>query len=400
MRTCRNRAPPRRGTLRRREAQATHLSAGAEATRKAAQRVAHKRRHSGRGSAGPAAAAAACVSRQPAARRLCVRQSRARAATHFEASNSLCARLSSSTSCLAAACAAVVSDCQGHSARAATRLALRSLHRCQLPEDVEHSSVDGQRRGAASASRSTIRAHRRGPLPGPAEGNAAAAAGGGRLPSASRNARGEERARVGGARAVPLALDPSISQGACVRQGARVLSRSRSALVTPGDRRRQATGVMSADGADAGAPNLASLFSTLEDALRSFSLHKALHACDQILAVAPADEDALRAKVAVCIHSESFEAALALLSAHPDLAARLPFEKAYCLYRASRHKEALELLRDAEADIPAEHAAGALQLRAQLQYRAGAFDECIRTYETALEVRRRARAAPRDRLGH
>lgn len=205
---------------------------------------------------------------------------------------------------------------------------------------------------------------------------------------------------MGGARAVPLALDPSISQGACVRQGARVLSRSRSALVTPGDRRRQATGVMSADGADAGAPNLASLFSTLEDALRSFSLHKALHACDQILAVAPADEDALRAKVAVCIHSESFEAALALLSAHPDLAARLPFEKAYCLYRASRHKEALELLRDAEADIPAEHAAGALQLRAQLQYRAGAFDECIRTYETALEVRRRARAAPRDRLGH
>ena len=137
------------------------------------------------------------------------------------------------------------------------------------------------------------------------------------------------------------------------------------------------------------AKHLSSLFATLEDALRSFSLHKALHACDQILAVAPEDEDALRAKVAVCIHSESFDAALSLLSAHPELAARLPFEKAYCLYRASRHKEALELLRDAEAAIPPEHAAGVLQLRAQLQYRAGAFDDCIRTYELAFEVRRR-----------
>ena len=131
----------------------------------------------------------------------------------------------------------------------------------------------------------------------------------------------------------------------------------------------------------------ASLFATLEDALRSFSLHKALQACDQILAIAPADEDALRAKVAVCIHSESFDAALTLLTAHPDLAARLPFEKAYCLYRASRHKEALDLLRDAEAAIPPEHAAGVLQLRAQLQYRAGAVDECIHTYELAFGVR-------------
>ena len=148
---------------------------------------------------------------------------------------------------------------------------------------------------------------------------------------------------------------------------------------------------MSADAVDAeAAKHVSSLFSTLEDSMRSFSLHKALHACDQILAIAPTDDDALRAKVAVCIHSESFDTALALLSAHPDLAARLPFERAYCLYRASRHKEALDLLRDAEAAIPAEHVAGALQLRAQLQYRAGAFDDCIRTYETAFEVRHRA----------
>ena len=156
---------------------------------------------------------------------------------------------------------------------------------------------------------------------------------------------------------------------------------------------------MSADAEGADAKHVASLFATLEESLRSFSLHKALHACDQILAVTPADEDALRAKVAVCIHSESFDAALALLSAHPDLAARVPFEKAYCLYRAARHKEALDLLRDAEAVIPPEHAAGALQLRAQLQYRAGAFDDCIGTYEAALQVWREARIVQRLAAG-
>ena len=130
---------------------------------------------------------------------------------------------------------------------------------------------------------------------------------------------------------------------------------------------------------------LASLFSALEDALRGFALPKALHACDQILALAPADEDALRAKVSVCLHAERFDDALAVLAAHPAVAALLPFEKAYCLYRTARHADALALL-DGGA-IPAEHAAGAAHLRAQLQYRAGAFADCIRTYEAALQVR-------------
>jgi signal recognition particle subunit SRP72 len=146
------------------------------------------------------------------------------------------------------------------------------------------------------------------------------------------------------------------------------------------------------------AGRVAALFSSLEEQLRGFQLQKALHTCDAILALAPTDEDALRAKVAVCIHADAFADALALLGAHPAVAAAMPFEKAYCLYRSARHKDALALLQDSAALIPAEHATGAAHLRAQLQYRAGAFDDCIRTYEAAEQARAaRVAAAPRLR---
>jgi signal recognition particle subunit SRP72 len=134
------------------------------------------------------------------------------------------------------------------------------------------------------------------------------------------------------------------------------------------------------------APRVEALFSALEEQLRGFAVHKALSTCDQILALAPGDADALCAKVAVCIHADQFGDALALLQAHPAVAALLPFEKAYCLYRSSRHKDALALLDDSPS-IPPDRAAGAAHLRAQLQYRAGAFDECIRTYEAAMQAR-------------
>ena len=165
--------------------------------------------------------------------------------------------------------------------------------------------------------------------------------------------------------------------------------------------------VKAAAGADAGeadggavdvSAKLASLFGVLEDALRAFALPKALHACDQILALTPADEDALRAKVSVCLHAERFEDALAVLAAHPAVAALLPFEKAYCLYRTARHGDALALL-DGGA-IPAAHATGAAHLRAQLQYRAGAFADCIRTYEEALQVRPWPRRLCASRASH
>jgi signal recognition particle subunit SRP72 len=141
-------------------------------------------------------------------------------------------------------------------------------------------------------------------------------------------------------------------------------------------------------GAEVGA-RLESLFATLEEQLRAFAVHKALHTCDQILALAPADPDALHAKVAALVHADQCSEALAVLHAQPAVAALMPFEKAYCLYRTARHKEALALLQDSE-QIPAEHTAGATHLRAQLQYRAGAFDDCIRTYESAQQARARA----------
>jgi signal recognition particle subunit SRP72 len=155
-------------------------------------------------------------------------------------------------------------------------------------------------------------------------------------------------------------------------------------------------GDATAAAADA-ALRVEALFSALEEQLRGFAVHKALSTCDQILALTPEDTDALCAKVAVCIHADQFGDALALLHAHPAVAALLPFEKAYCLYRSSRHKDALALLDDSGAAIPLDRAAGAAHLRAQLQYRAGAFDECIRTYEAAMQARPAGLAVPAPR---
>jgi signal recognition particle subunit SRP72 len=150
-----------------------------------------------------------------------------------------------------------------------------------------------------------------------------------------------------------------------------------------------------ADGHTDVTARLASLFAVLEEALRGFALQKALHTCDQILALAPEDEDALRAKAATFIHADRSSDALALLALHPALAAQMPFERAYCLYRAARHAEALALLDECGAQLPPDQAAGATHLRAQLQYRAGAFDDCIATYEAALQARG-ARASNRQ----
>ena len=139
-------------------------------------------------------------------------------------------------------------------------------------------------------------------------------------------------------------------------------------------------------GADA-APRVEVLFSALDEQLRGFALHKALATADQILALVPADEDALRAKASACMHADLFSDALTVLAAHPAVAAAMPVEHAYCLYRSGRQKEALALLQEQQAQIAPERAVGAAHLRAQLLYRAGAFEDCISTYDAALQAR-------------
>ena len=122
------------------------------------------------------------------------------------------------------------------------------------------------------------------------------------------------------------------------------------------------------------------LFSALDQQQQAFQLDKALHTCDQILALVPGDDDARTAKVCLLIHSEQYSEALRLLQSSPA-AERLQFETAYCLYRLDRHAEALALLGTGAAS------AGVTQLRAQLQYRSGDAAGAVATYSQAHKVR-------------
>lgn len=120
--------------------------------------------------------------------------------------------------------------------------------------------------------------------------------------------------------------------------------------------------------------------------------------CDQILAAAPGDSDALHAKLVNLIELGKMEEALqvrcrpkmalksgtcplisarALSRTHsmqvvessPELAEICRFEWAYCLYSLSREKEALSLLMTSKGAEPSD--ARGLQLAAQILYRQG-----------------------------
>ena len=90
--------------------------------------------------------------------------------------------------------------------------------------------------------------------------------------------------------------------------------------------------------------------------------------CDQILAAAPGDGDALHSKIVSLIELSKTEDALKVLEATPALAERCVFEKAYCLYSLYREDEALQLLMPKGAE-PSE--ARELQLAGQIKYRKG-----------------------------
>ena len=66
--------------------------------------------------------------------------------------------------------------------------------------------------------------------------------------------------------------------------------------------------------------------------------------CDQILAAAPGDSDALLSKVAALIELGQANDALQVIESNPELGDACTFEKAYCLYNLYRESEALPLL--------------------------------------------------------
>ncbi|KAJ6809067.1 signal recognition particle subunit SRP72-like [Iris pallida] len=118
------------------------------------------------------------------------------------------------------------------------------------------------------------------------------------------------------------------------------------------------------------------LFSALDRHVKSFQYDQAVKVADQVLAVSPGDEDAVRCKVVALVKSDAIEKALSAIKGFealpiPDLG----YYKAYCLYRQNKLQEALECL-DGQ-----ERTSMVLQLESQILYRLGKMDACMKSYD-------------------
>ncbi|XP_077228829.1 SRP72 RNA-binding domain-containing protein [Tasmannia lanceolata] len=120
---------------------------------------------------------------------------------------------------------------------------------------------------------------------------------------------------------------------------------------------------------------LEDLFSSLNRHTQSFEFEHAVKVADQILSIAPGDEDALRCKIVALIKSENIDLAFSTIKEFEGLPIDLKFYKAYCLYRQNKLLEALECLKGQEGN------AAALQLESQILYRSGKMEACMESYE-------------------
>ncbi|CAN0929276.1 Signal recognition particle subunit SRP72 [Linum grandiflorum] len=104
-------------------------------------------------------------------------------------------------------------------------------------------------------------------------------------------------------------------------------------------------------------------------------LEKAVRVADQVLSIAPGDEDAIRCKVVALIKNDSYDNALSAIRSASKLQLDFSFEQAYCLYKQNKLDEGLELLKGQEKNDET------MLLEAQILFRLGRMDACIDVYQ-------------------
>lgn len=122
-------------------------------------------------------------------------------------------------------------------------------------------------------------------------------------------------------------------------------------------------------------PPLEDLFTTLNRHIQASSYDNAVKLTDQILSIAPGDEDALRCKIVALIKNDRFEEAISAIQSSRTPSDDLHFFKAYCLYRENKLDEALESLKRQERDDET------MLLESQILYRLGKMDACVDIYQ-------------------
>ncbi|XP_011019281.1 PREDICTED: signal recognition particle subunit SRP72 [Populus euphratica] len=124
-------------------------------------------------------------------------------------------------------------------------------------------------------------------------------------------------------------------------------------------------------------PPIEDLFTNLNRHIERSEFEQAVKVADQVLSVAPNDEDAIRCKVVALIKCDSIDKALSTI--HPAQRQNLPFDfsyfKAYCLYRQNKLDEALESLKGLG------RTSETMLLESQILFRLGKMDACVDVYQ-------------------
>lgn len=117
-------------------------------------------------------------------------------------------------------------------------------------------------------------------------------------------------------------------------------------------------------------PPIEDLFASLNKHIQRSEYKQAVKVADQVLGVAPGDEDAIRCKVVALIKNDSIEEALTTIQSARNLPIDFSFHKAYCLYRQNKLDEALVSLKSTERST------SSMLLESQILYRQGKMDAC------------------------
>ncbi|KAL8191829.1 hypothetical protein R6Q57_028560 [Mikania cordata] len=118
------------------------------------------------------------------------------------------------------------------------------------------------------------------------------------------------------------------------------------------------------------------LFTTLNRHVQRSEYEQAIKVANQVLSVAPGDEDAIRCKIVSLIKADNIDDALSTIV---TLSKKYPidvgFYKAYCLYRQNKLEEALESLKGLEKDN------ATMLLESQILFRQGKMDASVDIYQ-------------------
>nr|KJB60979.1 hypothetical protein B456_009G334100 [Gossypium raimondii] len=118
-------------------------------------------------------------------------------------------------------------------------------------------------------------------------------------------------------------------------------------------------------------PPIEDLFTSLNRHIQRSEFTQAVKVANQVLSVAPGDEDAIRCEVVALIKADKIEEALSAIQSSHKVSFDFSFYKAYCLYRQNKLDEALEVLGKQDKTQPS------MLLESQILYRLGKMDACV-----------------------